>query len=388
MFANAPRREWSAVFCGVPPPAAVLARLSPALVLVLAACSASAPPMTDSARPYAPAPPGWRQHETTRPQPPRVQPAEQALPVAPPDDAIVLIGPDGDPDEYWETPSGDDIAWTVRDGALVVTPGTGQIQTRGSFGDAQIHIEWKPAAEPEKTSQNRSNSGLFLAGGLYEVQILDNWNNETYADGRAAAIYGQFPPLAAANLPPSEWQSYDVFFRMPRFAADGSLLDEARLTVLHNGVLVQNNEVLPGMTMWLETLPYEAHGPGFIALQDHGSPVQFRNLWVRELPEREAPPASYALPRGVDLTDAQEAALIGRYDRGGGDLFVIERRGSALGLSMPWRSGVIPLVALSPTRLHLKNTNGVLDFDVDASGTVTGLTFSMGGGTYPATRIR
>ncbi|MEM1053900.1 MAG: DUF1080 domain-containing protein [Bacteroidota bacterium] len=361
------------------------ARLTPVLVLLLAACSTSAPPSAESASPHAPAAPGWRQHETERPQPPRVEPAEADLPVAPPSDAVVLIGPDGDPGEHWQSFSGDPIAWTVTDGALVVTPGTGPIQTRESFGDAQIHIEWKPAAEPEKTSQDRSNSGLFLVDERYEVQILDNWENETYADGRAAAIYGQFPPLAAANRPPDAWQSYDVFFRMPRFADDGTVMEEARLTVLHNGVLVQNNEVLPGMTIWLESLPYEAHGEGPISLQDHGSPAQFRNLWVRRLPEREAPPADYALEEGIDLTDEQEARILGRYAREGGGTFVFERLGDGLGMSMPWRSGVLPLVPLSPTRLHLKNTNGVFDFEMDADGAVTALTFTMGGARYRAT---
>lgn len=361
-----------------------------ALVLIagLGACSTPSPtspvgPVT-AARPHTPAPPGWRQHDIERPQPPRVEPAAAALPVAPPSDAVVLIGPDGSGAENWETASGGAIPWTTEAGALVVAPGTGGIQTKESFGDVQVHIEWMPADEPEKTSQDRSNSGLFLVDGRYEVQILDVWNNRTYADGRAAAIYGQFPPLFDATRPPTEWQAYDVFFRLPRFAADGSLLEEARLTVVHNGVLVQNNEVLPAMTIWLESLPYEAHGPGVIGLQDHGSPVRFRNLWVRRLPERAAPPADYALPAATDLSPAERDRLVGRYARDGGGTFVIERLGEGLGLSMPWRSGVLELVPLSPTRLHLRNTDGVFDVALGADGAVTGLTFTMGGGTYTA----
>ena len=359
------------------------ARLALAMTLALGACTSSAPPVATPS-PHAPAPPGWRQHEITRPQPPRVEPAP-ALPVGAPSDAVVLIGPDGSGLGNWETPRGDAAPWRVRDGALEVVPGSGPIQTREAFGDAQVHVEWQPAAEPEKTSQNRSNSGLFLVDGRYEVQILDVWDNPTYADGRAGAIYGQFPPLADASLPPAEWQSYDVFFRMPRFGPDGAVLEEARMTVVHNGVVVQNNEVLPGTTIWLESLPYEPHGPGPIQLQDHGSPVRFRNLWVRRLPERAAPPAGYADLEAATLTDAQRDRLVGTYDRVEGGQFVIERLGDGLGLSMPWRPGVLPIVPLSPTSLQLQNTAG--RFEVDLEGDrVTGLTFSMGGAEYRATR--
>ena len=352
--------------------------------LALGACSAPSTPVAPAPA-HAPAPPGWRQHDITRPQPPRVEPADQALPTGAPSDAVVLIGADGTGLGNWETSSGEPAPWRVEDGALEVVPGSGGIQSLESFGDAQVHIEWMPADEPEKMSQDRSNSGLFLVDGRYEIQILDVWNNQTYADGRAGAIYGQFPPLADASRPPTEWQSYDVFFRMPRFSASGELLEEARMTVVHNGVLVQNNEVLPGTTIWLESLPYEPHGPGRIQLQDHGSPVRFRNLWVRRLPERQAPSAGYGDLEAAPLTDAEINRLVGIYDREDGGQFVIERLGDGLGMSMPWRSGVLPLVPLSPTTLQLKNTAG--RFEVDLEGErVTGLTFTMGGGTYRASR--
>ncbi len=359
-----------------------------ALVAALGACSTSAPPpMADSAtpRPHSPAPPGWLQHDMTRPQPPRVEPAAAALPVAPPSDAVVLIGADGSGLENWQADAGGPAPWRTEAGALVVAPGTGGIRTAESFGDAQVHIEWMPAAEPEKDGQNRSNSGLFLVDGRYEVQILDVWDNRTYADGRAGALYGQFPPLADATRPPDEWQAFDVFFRMPRFAPDGALVEEARMTVVHNGVVVQNNEVLPGTTIWLESLPYEPHGPGRIGLQDHGSPARFRNLWARRLPERAAPPAGYASFDAVTLTAAQRDRLVGRYARDEGGTFVIERLGDGLGLSMPWRPGVLPIVPLSPTSLQLKNTAGRFEVETDAGGAVTGLAFTMGGATYHAT---
>ena len=327
---------------------------------LLGAC-ASAPvtaqeaPPAAQAQPHSPAPPGWRQHDIERPQPPRVEPAAYG---APPSDAVVLIGADGAAGDRWQADGGGEMRWQTTDGALVATPGSGGIRTRESFGDAQIHVEWMPATEPEKSGQNRSNSGLFLVDGRYEVQVLDVWDNRTYADGRAGAIYGQFPPLADATRPPDQWQSFDVFFRMPRFDDGGALLEPARMTVLHNGVLVQNNEQLPGTTIWLESLPYVAHGPGAIGLQDHGSPVRFRNLWVRRLPERPAPPAGYADLAEVPLTPSQRDRLVGRYARDEGGTFVIERLADGLGLSMPWRPGVLPLVPLSPTRLQLANTAG------------------------------
>ena len=333
--------------------------------------------MTDPTRPL-----GWRQHDIDRPQPERVEPA---APGVAPSDAVVLIGPDGSGLDNWERQGegGGPASWRTEGGSLVVEPGTGGIQSKEAFGDVQLHVEWRPAVEPEKTSQNRSNSGVFLADGRYEVQVLDVWDNTTYADGRAGAIYGQFPPLVDASLPPDAWQSFDVFFRMPRFEAGGALAEPARMTVLHNGVLVQNNEVLPGTTMWLETLPYQAHGEGRIQLQDHGSAVHFRNLWVRRIAERAtAPPDAFEATRvsGADLD-----RLVGTYTRDNGEgVFVIERTDAGLGLSMPWRPGVLPLVPVSPTSFELQNTGGRIDVDLDGD-TPRRLTFRMGGGTYGAT---
>ena len=373
-----------------PPGALVLGALVLGACATTPASSQETPPSQEvppAARPYAPAPPGWRQHDVDRPQPARVEPAAPgARAGAPPSDAVVLIGADGSGAENWVSDGDGPMRWRTEGGALVVTPGSGGVRTEEEFGDAQVHVEWMPAAEPEKSGQNRSNSGLFLVGGRYEVQVLDSWDNPTYADGRAGAVYGQFPPLADAARPPDQWQSLDVFFRMPRFDGAGALLEPARMTVLHNGVLVQNNEELPGTTIWLESLPYTAHGPGPIGLQDHGSPVRFRNLWVRRLPERAAPPAGYADLAAVALTDAQRDRLVGSYARDEGGTFVIERLGDGLGLSMPWRPGVLRLVPLSPTSLQLQNTAGRFDVELDDAGAVTGLTFEMGGATYHATR--
>jgi hypothetical protein len=172
--------------------------------------------------------------------------------------------------------------WRVQDGYIEVVAGTGAIATAQTFGDVQLHVEWM-APRPARDGQDRGNSGVFLMG-RYEVQILDSHDNTTYPDGQAAAIYGQYPPLVNASRPPGEWQSYDIVFRRPRFAADGRLLQPARVTVLHNGILVQDNVTLTGPTAHKARPPYARHADALaISLQDHGAPVRYRNIWVRRL---------------------------------------------------------------------------------------------------------
>lgn len=223
----------------------------------------------------------WPVHSLERPKPPIVTPGPAGAPVAPPSDAIVLF--DGSNLAEWR--SGDDqpARWRLVDGAMEVVRGTGSVYTARRFGDIQLHIEWRTATPPSGSGQNRSNSGVFLMG-RYEVQVLDSYQNETYADGQAAALYGQRPPLVNASRPPGEWQTYDIVFRRPRFAADGSVLEPARITLLHNGVLVHDAVAFTGATAHMRAASYEAHEDRLpIALQDHGDPVRFRNVWVREL---------------------------------------------------------------------------------------------------------
>ena len=373
----------------------VHAALSLVALLALGACAATGTRPASMTEPDIPRASAWRQHDAARPAPPRVASASASLPTLAPADAVVLIPADpSGPDALaaWESARGDAAPWRVERGAVVVASGAGLIQTRQAFGDLQLHAEWRAADEPAKTGQDRSNSGIFLLDGRYEVQILDTYANATYVDGMAGAVYGQFPPLANALRPPGEWQAYDVFFRGPRFAADGAVEEPARLTVLVNGVLVQNNEMLPGMTIWLQSLPYAPHPrTGRIQLQDHGSPVQFRNLWVRETPDRAEPPAGYVRAGAeradaVELTPAQMDRLVGVYEReNDGGQFVIERTASGLGLSMPWRPGTLRMIATSPTSFELAHTAGRLDFAPGGPSRPTGLTFTMGGGTYRAT---
>lgn len=214
------------------------------------------------------------------PVPPKVTPG--ASPGAPPSDAIVLF--DGKNLDAWKTTRGDGpAAWTVANGELVVKPGTGDIQTKEKFGDVQLHVEWTdPVLPPNKVNQDRGNSGIFLQD-IYEVQVLDNFENPTYVNGMVGSIYKQHPPLVNATHPAETWNTYDIIYTAPRFNADGTLASPARLTVLLNGVLVQNDTVLKGATTYIGAPNYIAHGDMPLRLQDHGHLVRFRNIWVRKL---------------------------------------------------------------------------------------------------------
>lgn len=228
----------------------------------------------------------WPIHDRSRPAPPVVEPgtaSTEAEPGRPPSDAVVLF--DGKDLSAWRDPkSGGPARWAIREGALVVTGGTGGIETVRAFGDCQLHLEWATPAPPEGEDQDRGNSGVYLMG-LYELQILDSYRSATYPDGQAAAIFGQYPPLVNASRPPGVWQSYDVVFHRPRFGPDRNLLAPARMTVLHNGVLVQDDAALTGPTAYKHRPPYAAHPDRLpLFLQDHGHPVRFRNIWIRELP--------------------------------------------------------------------------------------------------------
>jgi hypothetical protein len=186
----------------------------------------------------APAP-RWRQHDNRRPRPPVVEPAEETGPTRAPRDAVVLF--DGSSLDAWKARSGGPAGWRVADGYMETRPGAGAIETKARFGDIQLHVEWAAPSPPAGVGQDRGNSGVFLMR-QFEVQVLDSYKADTYADGQAGAIYGQYPPLFNASRPPGQWQSYDIAFRRPRFERSGALLEPARVTVFHNGILVQNNE--------------------------------------------------------------------------------------------------------------------------------------------------
>jgi len=228
----------------------------------------------------------WHVHDSDRPYPDVVTPA--AVPGAAPSDAVVLF--DGKTLDAWQPQA---TPWILKDGAVTSQPragggGENALVSKQSFGDVQLHLEFRSPNPPTKTSQDRGNSGIWFMQ-RYEIQILDGYQNPTYADGTVGAIYGWKPPLVNASRKPGEWQSYDVVFERPHFGADGKLLRPAYITAFLNGVLVQNRQPWLGGTIWRKLGTYQAHADAApIQLQDHNSPVSFRNIWVRPLPEAAA----------------------------------------------------------------------------------------------------
>jgi hypothetical protein len=230
----------------------------------------------------------WKIHDTDRPLPPVIDagtPSTQDSPGRPPSDAIVLF--DGKDLSRWSHKDGSPAKWKVERGYAEAVAKTGYIYTREGFGDCQLHVEFAEPVPPKGESQERGNSGVFLMG-LYEIQVLDSYENKTYADGQAAAVYGQYPPLVNPSRPPGQWQIYDIVFHGPRFDKEGKLIRPARVTVLHNGVLVQDSVEPSGPTAHDQRPPYKAHAEKLpLALQDHGDPVRYRNIWIRELKTAE-----------------------------------------------------------------------------------------------------
>jgi hypothetical protein len=247
----------------------------------------------------------WAVHDRNRPQPKVITPgtfSSPEQPGKPPSDAIPLF--DGTDLSKWETAKGAPAKWLVKDGVMQVVAGAGEIRTKERFGDCQLHIEWAAPKEVKGDSQGRGNSGVFLMG-LLEIQVLDSYNNVTYADGHAGAYYGVNPPLANALRPPGEFQVYDIIFRRPIYK-DGNPIDPGYVTVFLNGVLVQDHTPLegPGGHMGRSRpRPFPEKGP--LSLQDHGNPTRFRNIWYRELPPRPS-------EGGTDGYLSTEAALAKR----------------------------------------------------------------------------
>lgn len=251
----------------------------------------------------------WAIHDMNRPQPPRVEPgtfSTQDQPGKPPSDAVVLFDGTEASLRNWEADKSpaEPTQWIVKDGAMQCVPGSGYIRTKEQFGDCQLHVEWSAPVKVEGSSQGRGNSGVFLMG-ITEVQVLDNYENPTYADGFAGSVYGVNPPHANPLQAPGQWQVYDIIFRRPVFK-DGVMIDSGRMTVMLNGVVVQDSTPLEGGTGHMaryKDRPLPEKGP--LKLQDHGNPVRYRNIWMRPLPKRASeggdmgamPPESAAAKR-------------------------------------------------------------------------------------------
>ena len=318
--------------------------------------------------------PNWLNHDRHRPLPPVVDPGTASTPEKPgrpPSDAIVLF--DGTNLDHWAAMDGTPSKWVVRDGFMECVRDAGYIRTRRNFGDCQLHLEWAAPLPVSGSGQGRGNSGVFFGLNRYEIQVLDSYQNTTYADGSAASVYGQYPPLVNASRPPGEWQSYDILYTAPRFDGAGKLLSPARVTVFHNGVLVQNNVEFTGPSTWVGRPPYSAHPEKLpIALQDHGNPVRYRNIWVRELggPGRtEVTPPRAALER-----------YAGKYER-----TTILREGDQL--VAQFAGGRFPLFAESDTRFFSKLTDIEFEFRPGATAADDVVFITVGGeGSSPTKR--
>jgi hypothetical protein len=222
----------------------------------------------------------WRVHDSKRPQPRVIKPGTATAPAGAPSDATVLVGAGADL-AAWQMSGGGAVTWPMKEGVL--QSGKGMIETKEQFSDVQLHVEFATPSDVKGDGQGRGNSGVFLAG-VFEIQVLDSFENKTYPDGQASAMYGQYPPLVNASRGPGEWQAYDIVFTAPRFAAGGTVEKPATATVFHNGVVVHNATAFLGPTQHKQIgkyLPEHARGP--LRLQDHGNPVRFRNIWVRQL---------------------------------------------------------------------------------------------------------
>jgi hypothetical protein len=228
----------------------------------------------------------WKAHDRNRPAPTAVDPGAPGTETSPgraPADAIVLF--DGKDLSKWTHKDGTPAKWKVTGEYFEVVPKTKDIITKQPFGDMQLHVEFREPAPPVGEDQDRGNSGVIIMG-LYEIQVLDSYQSKTYPDGQSGAVYGQYPPLVNVSRPPGQWQTYEIIFHAPRFDDSGKLLRPAHVTVLQNGVLVQDNVEIHGPTATGE--PYKAHTAKLpLELQDHNHPVRFRNVWVRELSDTE-----------------------------------------------------------------------------------------------------
>jgi hypothetical protein len=314
-------------------------------------------------------PSGWRAHDLDRPAPLVVDPGNNNLPTGVPSDATVLF--DGSNLDQW-TSAGGDAKWKVVDGAMESVPNSGYLFTKQKFGDCQLHIEWASPQTPKGKGQGRGNSGVYLMG-KYEIQVLDSFDNPTYADGSAGSIYGQYPPLVNASRKPGEWQSYDIIFRRPRFDDSGALKSPARITVLHNGVLIQDNEEAFGPTNWIQHNDYQPHPDQLpLSLQDHGNPVRFRNIWIRPLDaERTRPDKPYETEAEIiELAEERKTKMVGKY----GPFRVENRNGTMYFMhhGMP-----LEMIPLAESKFAFRKSAGHAEFVFDDNGQVASVTLSL-----------
>ncbi len=318
----------------------------------------------------------FRIHDWGRPQPPIIDPGTASTAQQPgkqPADAIVLF--DGRDLSNWRAMDGGPAKWVIKDGVMESVKGSGYVRSLQAFGDCQLHVEWATPTKVEGKSQGRGNSGVFLMN-TYEVQVLDSFNNQTYPDGQASAVYGQYPPQVNASSGPGEWQIYDIVFHRPHFDEEGKVTQPASVTVLHNGVLTQDNVEILGPTTWMNRPPYKPHADKLpLALQDHGNPVRFRNIWVRELPARSA--AERDKDKEIFLGGAQLEQYVGEYRGEGTPVITISRDQDQL-LATFAGNPARPIFAHSENNFFSKAIGIEFEFQRGANGQVEGVIIKHG----------
>ncbi len=328
----------------------------------------------------------WKIHDMNRPKPQVVEPVAQILPAPAPKGAIVLFN--GTDFSHWNGKDSSDVKWKLEKDYMEIVPGTDGITSKESFGDVFLHVEWASPDEPDRRGQDRGNSGIFFMN-QYELQVLDSYQADTYADGQAGALYGQAPPRFNACRPRGEWNAYDIFFRRPRFSKDSTLLSPARITVLHNGLLIQDNEEYKGPTSWLKYLPYKAHADKLpILLQEHNCKVRYRNIWALPLPELAMPDKFYG-DKIISLPETDLDKYTGTYQRPNtpATIIITKKNGSLYG-DFYWRPGQLELVPISAKEFAMKETAGTLTFTFDEKGNASDLVFHLGGEDMPAARVK
>ncbi len=248
--------------------------------------------------------------------------------------------------------------------------GAGYVFSKQEFGDCQLHIEWASPTKVKGDGQGRGNSGVFLMG-MFEIQVLDSFKNTTYADGSAGSLYGQYPPLVNASRGPGAWQSYDIIFKAPRFDDAGKVSSPAVITVLHNGVVIHHGSEAFGPTAWIVHDDYAAKkSTGPIGLQDHGNPVRFRNIWIRELKARKPPKKQY--PAEKDLAKQAAEKLVGNF--GGHKVTLKDGR---LFIQISFRAQPLELVPQKNGKFGFRKTAGELSFELDDKGVAQGIKFRL-----------
>ena len=328
----------------------------------------------------------WKVHDMNRPRPQVIEPLVQILPAPAPKDATLLFKA-GDI-SHWMAGDSSIAKWKVENDYMEIVPGTGAITSKESFGDVFLHVEWASPDDTTRHGQDRGNSGIFFMG-QYEMQVLDSYQADTYADGQAGAVYGQAPPRYNACRPRGQWNAYDIAFRRPLFNEDGTLKSPARITVIHNGILIQDNEEYKGPTSWLKYLPYKAHADKLpLSLQEHNCKVRFRNIWAISLPELAMPAGAYG-DKTISLADADLDKFTGVYERPNAKApIIVTKKNGSLYADFFWRPGELELVPVSAKEFALKETAGTVTFNVDDKGVATDLVFHLGGDDMPAAKAK